>query len=78
MRGAAAAAAAAAAAEDSRLLIALKGGSDANGLSHVRPFSLINDINLLTVLESFRLFGDQPAGSGGSPRKKQASGEFSR
>ncbi|KAG1654977.1 hypothetical protein FOA52_004564 [Chlamydomonas sp. UWO 241] len=72
--GAAATAAAAAASGDARLIIALNGGSDASGLSQVRPFSLVNDVNLLTVLDSFRLFEMSSTG-GGSPRRRSTDGE---
>ena len=62
---AAMAAAAAAAATEQKLRIVLSGGSAQEGLSHVRPFALVNDISLLTVLESYRLFGEGGSGGGG-------------
>ena len=62
---AAMAAASAAAATEQKLRIVLSGGSAQEGLSHVRPFALVNDISLLTVLESYRLFGEGGS-SGGS------------
>ncbi len=40
--------------------------SSRQGLSHVRPFSLVNDISLLTVLESYLMFGESGSGTAGS------------
>ena len=50
--------AAAGLADEQKLRIVLSGGSSQKGLDHVRPFSLVNDISLLNVLESYRMFGE--------------------
>ena len=48
-------------ADEQKLRIVLSGGSSQKGLDHVRPFSLVNDISLLNVLESYRMFGESSA-----------------
>jgi len=55
---------AAGAADEQKLRIVLSGGSSQQGLGHIRPFSLVNDISLLTVLESYRMFGESSPTAG--------------
>ena len=61
----AAAAAASADGAEQKLRIVLSGGSSQLGLSSLKPFSLVNDVSLLTILDSYRLFGESTAAVAG-------------
>lgn len=47
--------------DDPILRVMINGGSSQQGLTQVAPFSLVNEVNLLTVLDSFKLFESTPS-----------------
>ena len=70
----AAAAAASADGAEQKLRIVLSGGSAQLGLSSLKPFSLVNDVSLLTILDSYRLFGESSAAAAGVAGSSDTSG----
>ena len=75
---AAAASAAADGGDEQKLRILLSGGSSQQGLLGLKPFSLINDVSLLTILDSYRLFGESaapPAGASSASGTGRSSSE---